>query len=133
MNPYPYTNEHYFKSKLDDLSNLSNILDDQLRSKIITQFDLFDGEFKKISIEYDLKNYINFKYIRDQLINLNKSNPNFTKTPIQIESDPIRDEIIHQSLLTKSHLILVEFGIKKNEITTYIFNRTCINLGWFYL
>lgn len=126
INPYAFTKAHYFKSKLDDSPNM---LDEQLRNKLIVQFDLYNEEFKKISIEYDLKNSINFKYIRDQLINLNKSNQDFTKTPIQIESDPIQDEIIHQSLLNKSFITLVGLQISKSEITTCLFNRVCINLG----
>lgn len=128
MNPYAFTRAHYFKSKLYDLSN---VLDDQLRSKLITQFDLFDEENKKISREYDLKNNISFEYIRNRLIDLNKSNPDFTKIPIQTESDPIQNEIIHQGLLNKSHFVLLGLGICRNEITTYLFNKTCVNLGWF--
>lgn len=128
MNPYAFTRAHYFNSKLNDLPN------DNLRNKLLAQFKLFDNEYKKISQEYKLKNCIDFSYVKKQLIYLNEHNPNFTKSdPIQFRSDPIRDEIIHESLLNGSILILVELKISKDELNAYLFAKTCIRLGWFIL
>lgn len=134
MNPYAFTRAHYFNSKLDDLPNSSDTQNDNLRNKLLTQFKLFDGEYTKISQEYNLKNRIDFSYVKKQLIYLNKHNPNFTKSdPIQFRSDPIRDEIIHESLLNGSILTLAALKIGEDELNTYLFAKTCIRLGWFIL
>jgi hypothetical protein len=85
------------------------------------QFDLFNNEYDKLAKQYDLKNYISFDYMKNKLINLNNSNLEFTKTPIEIEIDPI-----HEAFLNK-HLL----GLGRDELMTYLFNKTCVNLGWF--
>lgn len=132
MNPYAFTRAHYFNSKLDDLPNSSDTPNDNLRNKLLAQFKLFDNEYTKISQEYNLKNRIDFSYVKKQLIYLNKHNPNFTESdPIQFRSDPIRDEIIHESLLNGSILTLAALKIGKDELNAYFFAKTCIRLGWF--
>ena len=134
MNPYAFTRAHYFNSKLDDLPNSSDTQNDNLRNKLLTQFKLFDGEYTKISQEYNLKNRIDFSYVKKQLIYLNKHNPNFTKSdPIQFRSDPIRDEIIHESLLNGSILILVELKISKDELNAYPIAKTYIIVSLFII
>ncbi len=130
--PSKFTNTkiNYFKSKLDESKDL---LDNELETKIINQFELFINEYEKICAEYNLKNYISFSYIRDKLINLNKTNQEFTKISIKIETDLIQDELIHQSLLNKSIIILISININNKKITTFLFNKTCVSLGWFFL
>lgn len=125
---FKFTKAHYFNQKLNESNNQLN---NELKNKITNQFKLFMNEHKKINIEYDLKNDISFKYIQVQLTNLNNTYPNFTQEPIQIESDFIQDELIHQSLLEKSWLTLATFS--KEQITTFLFNKICIGLGWFVL
>jgi hypothetical protein len=119
-NKYTYTRAHHFRSKLDPSPG------DKLNDKIMKQFDLFNNEYDKLAKQYDLKNYISFDYIKNKLIDLNNSNPEFTETPIEIEIDPIHDELIHHAFLNKDLL-----GRGRDELMTYLFNKTCVNLGWF--
>jgi hypothetical protein len=120
---YSYTRAHHFKSKLDE-TNETNELNEEKRHKILTQYELFNNEYKNISKEYNLKNCIDFQYIKYTLINLNRNNPEFTKTPIEIEANIFQDDIIHQCLMEK-------IPCPKKEITEFLFNKVCINLGWF--
>ena len=119
---YTFTKACYFESK-PDVS-----LSEELKNKIATQFDSFNSEYDKLAKSYNLKNCIDFKYVRNRLVELNNSNLEFTKTPIQIKTDPIQDAIIDQAFLDKSYFML---GLTKNDLETYLFNKICVNLGWF--
>lgn len=55
---FAYTKTFHFKSLLD-----YNI-DYELKEKVISQFKIFDNEFKKVSLVYDLKNFISFDYVK---------------------------------------------------------------------
>ena len=120
FNKYTYTRAHHFRSKLDLSPG------DKLNGEIMKQFDLFNNEYDKLAKQYDLKNYISFDYMKNKLIDMNNSNQEFTKTPIEVEIDPIKDELLHQAFLNKNVL-----GLGRDELMTYLFNKTCINLGWF--
>lgn len=69
---------------------------------------------------------MDLRYVRNKLINLNKSNPDFTVIPIKIETNQIKDDAIYTCLLNK---LICEAG--KYEIQAYLFNKTCVSLGWF--
>jgi hypothetical protein len=119
---FAYTCVHYFKSILDfPIDEINN----ETKNKILSQYELFDKEYKNISKIYNLKNCINFQYIKYTLISLNKNNPEFTITPIKIEIDEIQNELIHQSLLNKT------ICYAKSQITEVLFNKVCLNWKWF--
>ena len=120
---FKYTKINHFKTNFDCKTNELN---EEIRQKILTQYELFNNEYKNLSKEYKFKNYIDFHYIKCTLINLNRNNPEFTKTPIQIETNIFQDEIIHQCLMEK-------LPCPKKETTEFLFNKVCINLGWFII
>ena len=120
-NKYAYNKTHHFNYILDD----NKIINSELRYKLETQFKLFDDEFKKVLLIYDLKNFISYNYLLKELINLNE-NLEFTKTPILIGANFKQNELIHLTLLNKG--ILNTFS--KVQIHEYLFNITCEKLGW---
>jgi hypothetical protein len=70
--------------------------------------------YMEIAKTYEIKNSLLLVYLRDKLIDLNKSNPDFTVIPIKIETNP-DEEII--------------YGVNKYYLHTYLFNKTCLCLG----
>jgi len=85
-NPYAFTKAHYFKSKLD-LSYSDFQEDKKQKEKLINQFKQFNLKYTEISLRLDIKNFISFNYIRNQLIKLNKTYPNFTAEQIEVIID----------------------------------------------
>jgi hypothetical protein len=121
-NKYAFTtSEHFIK-----LLNEHSLLDKELYIKILTQYKSFDSMYIKIAEIYKIKNKLDLRYVRNKLINLNKSNLDFIVIPIIIETNPIKDDAIYTCLLNK--LIC---GADKYEIQAYFFNKTCVSLGWF--
>jgi len=125
-NKYAFTKSDYFIKLLNEINETNEPLDKDLYIKILTQYELFDSMYIKIAEIYKIKNKLDLRYVRDKLIKLNKSNPNFTVIPIKFETNPIKDNAIHTCLLNK--LIC---GAGKYEIQAYFFNKTCVSLGWF--
>ena len=124
-NKYAFTNSYRFQESLNELDEL---LDKELHIKITMQYELFDSMYKKTVKIYGIKNKLDLRYIRDRLIKLNKSDLDFTIKPIKIETNMVKDETIHLCLLNK--LIC---DVSKYEIQAYLFNKTCVSLGWFCL
>ena len=120
---YAFTKSHYFQTRLNELDES---LDKELHTKITKQYELFDSMYKKTVKIYEIKNNLDFRYIQNKLIELNKSNLDFTKIPIKIEVNQIKDDAIHMCLLNK-----VICGAGKYEIQAYLFNKTCFDLEWF--
>ena len=123
-NKYAFTKLDYFIKLLNEINEINETnepLDKDLYIKILTQYELFDSMYIKIKEIYKIKNKLDLRYVRNKLIKLNKSNPNFTVIPIKFETNAI-----HMCLLNK--LIC---GAGKYEIQAYLFNKTCISLGWF--
>ena len=120
---YSFTKSHYFQKSLNELDEL---LDKELHIKITKQYELFDSMYEKTIKIYGIKNKLDIRYIRDRLIKLNKSNLDFTKIPIKIEANQIKDDAIHKCLLTK-----VMCAAGKYETQAYLFNKTCFDLEWF--
>lgn len=56
----------------------------EIDANIISQLDLFYGEFDKLVELYQLKTGIDFYYVKNRLVQLNNANPEFTKTPLTI-------------------------------------------------
>lgn len=121
-NNYVYTKVHHFNFILRETKQLDLILENKLKN----QFKLFDVEFRKVAQEYGIKNFIDFSYLKNKLIELNTLYSDFTINPIQINEDLIKNEIIHTKLLNKSYL-------SNCKIKSFFFNKTCINLGWFII
>ena len=113
-NKYAFTKSHYFINTLNENTSL----DKDLYTKIITQCHLFNNMYMEIAKTYEIKNSLSLVYLRDRLIDLNKSNPDFTVIPIKIETNP-DEEII--------------YNLNKYDLQTYLFNKTCLCLGWFCL
>ena len=122
-NKYAFASLYRFQKSLNELDEL---LDKESHIKITKQYELFDSMYEKTVKIYGIKNKLDLIYIRDRLIKLNKSNLDFTKIPIKIEVNQIKDDAIHTCLLNK--LIC---GASKYEIQVYLFNKTCFDLGWF--
>ena len=101
----------------------------ELDANITSQLDLFYSEFDKLVELYQLKTGIDINYVKKRLVQLNNANPEFTKTPLPINTDKHTDYIIDRGLLDKGYVITL---FSKNRIATYLFNKTCINLGWFF-
>lgn len=130
MKKYAFTPTFYFKLKLDEMyNNETSILDENIKQKIITQYELFNNEFKNIALEYEFKNLISMDYMIQRLVNLNKCYTDFTETPVQIDINQLKNEFIHESLVDKSY---IKKCINKIKIDKFLFDKTCFKLGWFY-
>ena len=121
---FAFTKQYYFKQLIGELPQKS-----EYETKIINQYELFNIEHKKTLKQYDIKNDIPIKYIRNQLITLNKQYSDFTKTAIKINIEKDKYELLSQALISKSYLTLWIYG--KQQIIDFLFNQTCIKLGWF--
>ena len=122
---YAFTKAHYFKSKLDLLDSDSQE-DKKQKEKLINQFKQFNLKYTEISSRLDIKNFISVNYIRDQLIKLNKTYPNFTAEQIEVIIDLEITNVILEAFEKKS---IIPFD--KITIMDCLFNQTCIELGWF--
>jgi hypothetical protein len=52
-------------------SNIQMDLDNELKSKLLNEFTQFNDEFKKISEQLEIKNFLSFDFIKEQLIEFN--------------------------------------------------------------
>lgn len=131
MKKYAFTPTFYFKLKLDGMYNYNGIyvLDENIKQKIIAQYELFNNEFKNIALDYDLNILINNNYMIQRLVNLNKFHTDFTENPVQIDINQSKNEFIHESLSDKSY---IKKYINKIKIDKFLFDKTCLKLGWFY-
>ena len=123
-NKYAYTKTHHFNYMFEN----DKMMDSDLKYRLKTLFKLFDNEFKKTLLIYDLKNFISYSYLLKKLMIFNE-NIEFTKTPILIKTDFGQDELINFTLLSKC--VLNSFS--KAQINEYLFNMTCEKLGWYKL
>ena len=96
LNKYAFASLYRFQESLNELDEL---LDKESHIKITKQYELFDSMYKKTVKIYGIKHRLDLRYVRDRLIKLNKSNPEFTKIPIKIEVNQIKDDAIHMGLL----------------------------------
>jgi hypothetical protein len=128
-NKYAFASLYRFQESLNELDEL---LDKESHIKITKQYELFDNMYKKTVKIYGIKHRLDLRYIRDRLIKLNKSNPDFTIKPIKIEVNQIKDEAIHMGLLPGACLLTkVMCAAGKYETQAYLFNKTCFDLEWF--
>lgn len=110
----------YFKSLINETEQ---IIDDE---KIISQGNIFLQCFKEIIFkEYEINNYISFKFIINELIELNSEYDTFTRIPIIISPNITTYNYIHSML--KSPLKRVS----NNDYNKFLFDKVCILLGWF--
>ncbi len=122
-NKYAFTKSHYFIKLLNETNEL---LDKDLYTKIISQYELFNNMYEEIAKTYEINNSLSSVYLRDWFIDLNKSNPDFTVIPIKIKTNLDKDDAIHLCLLHK-----IIYDASKYDIQAYLFNKTCYRLGWF--
>jgi hypothetical protein len=97
LNKYAFTTSNHFIKLLNE----HPLLDKELYIKILTQYESFDSMYIKIAEIYKIKNKLDLRYVRNKLINLNKSNLDFTVIPIKIETNPIKDDAIYTCLLNQ--------------------------------
>jgi hypothetical protein len=126
---YAFTGLYRFQERLNELDEL---LDKESHIKITKQYELFDNMYKKTVKIYGIKHRLDLRYIRDRLIKLNKTNPDFTIIPIKIEVNQAKNDAIHASLLPHMCLLhKVMCAVSKHETQSYLFNKTCFDLKWF--
>ena len=129
LNEYAFKKSYYFQERLNEVVES---LDKEFHTKITMQYELFDSMYKKTVNIYGIKNKLDLRYIRDRLIKLNKTNPDFTIIPIKIEVNQAKNDAIHASLLPHMCLLhKVMCAVSKYETQSYLFNKTCFDLKWF--
>lgn len=113
---------------IDMFKHLINENDLINENELITQSNLFLNCFSNnIFKEYNIKNYLSFKFILNKLIILNKTHQTFTKTPIIISPDIKLYNYIHNSI-KKSF-----FGISNIDCHNFLFDKVGVLLGWFVI
>jgi hypothetical protein len=88
----------------------------------------FDNEHKKLADKLQITNYPNFDFIKEQLIEINTQNINFTSEPIKMPLDTKKHQYILHMLECKLPFQINSLDVK-DKITKCLFYETCKNLG----
>ena len=135
---FAYTKSHHFRSRFNEYETKSNIITNsdtkiispELKNKLINQFEQFSNKYKEIASKYDINNFISFGYIQNILIELNDKYENFTQITVEISIDLEKTKLLEEGLKNKDFLLLGAL-FSKQTMMEFLFNETCIKLGWF--